>query len=401
MKKHLYPILLLSCCIASCSSTPKADLGNIDDEKNQLVSQWAAHSQSEKLKRFYKIIRTEYGYVQPRNKTEPCKAPVLRYPGFTDSDHAYFWDGACRGGFATGLGRLIARSVADHVEIILDLPQGSIPGDYLYWLRDYMGNHTEYGIDYASGESKVFKERIETAPLNISSVLSSTAAEGDYGIGNFKDLVKGERTTEMFSNPKYSYKKAVSADPSDPVAYTLSATNFKTGQELGAVGVWYKDGSHDARLAGGSEKVSVPDSYFYDMNMTLNLIPQRLVDAMTYVQKAKRLYETYAQSACARNSTDEILPDLYYQICTYDLRFRDRAAQLEQKIEGDRRAGLDPEIQQRLIKAKGSEAASSGKRVKAAEEHARAIDNSNLNLNLPAQILCSNFGHGITICSSF
>lgn len=56
-------------------------------------------------------------YVQPANKTEPCKLPTTRDQLERPNFRAY-WDGECRNGFAFGLGRDIAMSDTHHVEEI-------------------------------------------------------------------------------------------------------------------------------------------------------------------------------------------------------------------------------------------------------------------------------------------
>lgn len=56
-------------------------------------------------------------YVQPANKTEPCKLPSTRDQMERPNFRSY-WDGECRNGYAFGLGRDIAMSDTHHVEEI-------------------------------------------------------------------------------------------------------------------------------------------------------------------------------------------------------------------------------------------------------------------------------------------
>ena len=98
---------------SGCSSKydiPDADLKIVDAEKNSLIKQWEQYPNESRYKMFYKIIKDDYGFVQPSNKKQTCRMPKIIYHGFTDSNHDYFWDGNCKDGYAEGLGRGIAKS---------------------------------------------------------------------------------------------------------------------------------------------------------------------------------------------------------------------------------------------------------------------------------------------------
>ena len=56
-------------------------------------------------------------YVQPLNKSEPCKLPTSKEQQERKNFKAY-WDGQCKNGYAYGLGRDIAISDTHHYEEI-------------------------------------------------------------------------------------------------------------------------------------------------------------------------------------------------------------------------------------------------------------------------------------------
>ena len=384
-------------CFGCSTSIPEADLTIVDAEKNQLIQQWANTPESEKSRsfNFYKIMKSEYGHIQPLNKKESCKIPYLKYPGFVDEKHNFFWDGECSNGYAKGLGRIIVKSSYDHIEYIIDLsPDGVIPSRNYQWFRDYVHNYTEYGLDYANGESEVAVETIsnENQSLNIHQSLRATYSNGLYMTEN-KISSDGESSIISYSNPLYQYAKFIITDPTRDVNFGL--VTFSGGRDIGVSKVVFKNGMTATYIGDIKNQVRVPENYFNNMLNELNKAQEYSSKAGKMARIAKNMFDTYLYKACnsGGNKTHGIDLNLYNQICVYESQRNEIASQLAKRAESEQRNRMEQINQQRIIRAREAEAA-------AAQEQATAIQQLNYNLNRPRSTTCLNMGFGIVNCSS-
>lgn len=389
---------------SGCSSKydiPDADLKIVDAEKNSLIKQWEQYPNESRYKMFYKMIKDDYGFVQPSNKKQTCRMPKIIYPGFTDSNHDYFWDGNCKDGYAEGLGRAIAKSTYDHFELIINFPgNGVIPSEFFYWFRDYVNNLTQYGFDFATGEDRIAKTMISNSPFQIINTLSAATVNGEYAIRNITNM-DGEGTNITYVNKYYGYKKTIINDPTISMDFDLSTLAID-GKQVGMSGVMLKNGVFVTYEPNTNQQLKVPVDYFNGMNIEFDKAVTYSREANNYANSAKHLYDTYFYKACSNTGLiDGIESSLYHKICTYEQQFRDSIATLNNKIESDRKSRLDQINQQRLIQAREAEARAAQMRAQAAQDQANAVNMLNFNLNRPRQTMCTNFGFGIVNCSTY
>lgn len=382
-------------CFGCSTSIPEADLSIVDAKKNQLIQQWANTPKSQRLSSFHKIMKSEYGHVQPLNKKESCKIPNLKYPEFVDVKHSVFWDGECSNGYGVGLGRIIVKSSYDHFELIMNLPpDGLIPTSAYQWFRDYVHNRTEYGFDYATGESEVAADEITNKDNNLEAIhyIGAFTVDGSYVT---RDILSssGKSTMVFYANPFYSYIKTIIPDPTRDVNYGL--VTLAAGNSVGVSKVVFKNGLSATYIHPDvKNQVRVPDNYFDNMLYELNKAQEYSSKANAQAQTAKKMFDIYLYKACNNgNKTDGIDSDLYRQICVYESQVSEIIGLITKNSEYNQRNRLDQINQQRLIRAREVEAA-------AAQEQATAIQQLNNNLSRPKSTTCLNMGFGIVNCSS-
>lgn len=252
-------------------------------------------------------------WIQPENKKEVCK---LSFPKDHQLDKwsKIYWDGACKDGYAYGLGR----------EFIVDKDgkTKSAIGEYLggpqrpneYAGSDFSANQ------YAIGDTK------ERKFLLVDVDDSANYFDINFLILNFDDnavyskltTLASERTvlSKTFKGPDTGYFYETVSHPNgqhSKVFYTkkdgihvgYSIINDSTGTTY--LGV--KDGSW--------ERVNLPDSYVARVNMIAASIEEKILSSERYIEEAGKALSRYQGMICQESQVPSFLDiEVYGRICS-------------------------------------------------------------------------------------
>lgn len=92
--------------------------------------------------------RKKTAYLQPINKKEACLAPNIDLGNELAAHPTLYWDGECKNGYASGLGRIITVSAENHYESIIDLKDSTDvdAGTFPFIYRNFRQKVTFRGI---------------------------------------------------------------------------------------------------------------------------------------------------------------------------------------------------------------------------------------------------------------
>ena len=356
--KYSLGVILSGFMFSGCVGQPS--IAEIDDnEAFKYIKQYEAEYQQ--LKANSPKAEMPVKWIQAANKKEPCKL----YVGYNPNDdrtlkdgYKIFWDGNCKNGYASGLGREFERGFLTNLDAIA-LYNGEEKKPEYFIQKDNLKNITREGdinngnfqeieikddvINYAYGHKARNNTYIDLA------ILSSTSFKKVMYLkkySNFYYLI------EDFSNDKFN----------------SSNTNYNTHDAKGkGNGFSFSVGKDNIRYSGEVinnqlvRRVKLPQSYHIHMDNILSEIESAGKVAKDAQEKALMVKKQYKYTICKDNiKVDFIDNNEYKAICN-----EEKEAELKKKIDAQKE---QQQNEQRLIQAREAEAAAAQAQVQAIQE---------------------------------
>lgn len=303
-------------------------------------------------------------YIQPVNKVEVCRLPTTQDQLNRPNMRAY-WDGECKNGFASGLGRDIAISDTHHMEEIT--VHNGIGFD---WTRpivayDYVNN----GIIYAVG-GPAFPARtqlIEKMENPVSGLKSTQTLAVTNNFGKTVAIVTSAfHPTRYYFNGspnsnivyKFTDNSALPMANPNAVAKSVEIIDPK-GNTTGLALISRANGSSEHHLLSNGQMVAVklPTTYTGHVLSKFQEISSGTARAGSILQSAQQIEREYLFKACNGKSGVKGLDNATYtKICTWRAQFKEPYAiasanyqrQLESLKQQAATAGQQRQIQQQI-----------------------------------------------------
>ncbi len=265
-------------------------------------------------------------YAQPVNKKEPCKLPTtqdqLDRPNFRT-----YWDGACKNGFAYGLGRDIAISDIHHLEEIT-IHDGT--GDNWSQPRvgyDYFNNTVLYTVGGSKfPEATQIGEKIDNAGggFNAYHTLSVTDESGKLFVVQ-SSAFHPQRiylNTRLGGTIAYKFTD-YSAAPvinQSAVSFTAEIIDPKSNVSGGVAIARYANGSvqHFKVVNGRTETIKIPQNYTDYLSSKYQEILNATSQSNSVLQRAQQIEREYLFKACnGKSGLDGLDNATYAKICSW------------------------------------------------------------------------------------
>lgn len=344
-------------------------------------------------------------YIQPVNKSEPCKLGTSQDQLDRNNFRAY-WDGQCKDGFAYGLGRDIAISDTHHQEEITIYRDNGEMIDSPAVGYDFVHNMVVYRfVGNKQSTSTYFKETIskEQGDLNVSYDLGKVFDNGDANEVSWSPF----NSIKYFLNYRGNviYRLTKDENPkinTDPISVFETIDN-NTGVAGGFAAAKFSNGQNmNYKLENGQvvEYVVLPQEYFSMIKMKYQEIEKAQMQASEDIEKAKRMEKEYLYLACnGKHQIQGLEREISNKICTWREQFQE-PFKLAQKKYSENLEKMKIEARSQEEKQKLQKQLDYQKRmVHAAERQARAAEDANFNslLKQYKTTTCyTNFG--ITTC---
>ena len=242
-------------------------------------------------------------FVQPVNKTEPCKLPTSRDQMDRPNFRA-FWDGACKDGYAHGFGRDIATSDTHHLEEITvhNFSQdGHEPDQQVSVGYDLVNYWVFYGKKDAQRMVGV-REQITDDPyaFQVAMVTGSATPDGRLmgqqwsPLSPVPRLVFGTRSVGYLADDFSNYPGAVKTvirriDPGSGKENGFRLTGFKNGS-------WTYQAVSDSVVTG---TVQLPREYLQHVSSLLDSAIQQRSAGEAAGREGKALERQYLAKFCS------------------------------------------------------------------------------------------------------
>ena len=269
-------------------------------------------------------------FVQPINKKEACKLPTTQDQMELRNFRAY-WDGACKNGYAFGLGRDIAISDRHHVEEITIHNGTSGRPDAPSVLYDFVNTKVLYSSPTGKFPAGfLMEEEIQNSAggffvmftTSVTDELGNTSAVRASPLRPSRELLNHRRNiiyrfTDAFGLP--------SVDPS-VVSFTAETLNPKTNLAGGVVIVGHANGQvRHLKLNGVSpESVVLPVEYVNELSEKLKSTQDALTAAQPSLERARQIEREYLYLACnGKHVIDGLDRPTATKICNWRGQFKD------------------------------------------------------------------------------
>jgi hypothetical protein len=378
-----YSILMISsiALISGCVTTPKfPTIG--DDEAFKYESKFLAE---------YKPLtkqppkETVFKWMQPLNKQKPCKVysgvPIEYAQQEIDDGYKIFWDGACKDGYAHGLGREFVRANVRNMEsIAIYKRKQEMPKYYIQTFN--LDNRTEEGdinnryfvettinednfkfdIGYKYGffgsQEKSYALMTMSSPFSDNSVYYKNYPNFSY--------ILYDMSNNEFDRRRYKFSMAHSGKE--------NGFGFETPKYGETVAVEQINGESVRRVV-------LPNSYYKKILQIKNEVKeagQKAIEAQKYALKVKK---QYMKRICKNSVSVKFIDNNEYKkICNK----ADYHANLKEKIEvklaeinrqkEQKRKSIN---QQKLINAQVNQANAAQRQANAAQRQADAAEQAN------------------------
>lgn len=288
-------------------------------------------------------------FVQPSNKSEPCKLPTsqdqLDQPNFRA-----FWHGACTDGFASGLGRDIAISDMQHVEeIAFYKSKSDVKASISIWY-DLIAEKVRYNTFPAAENQKNFDgQTVDGVIFQVDYQLDFTGLEIIETLEVFDDSVPffavESKQFENVSSKTFAVNNALLRlqliDPylaGNDVVSALSMMKFIDGQLSygGPIVVQFDDGRTSNQWRNPTfdpnvfkpERAEFSKDYIELLDQRMGLMNEIHQYARSQIEEAKALEKRYFFKACKDGvDTQGIDPDIFFTACDWKEKFREPYAE--------------------------------------------------------------------------
>ncbi len=331
-------ITALTLLLTACATGPrKVSMAEATASENQIIT--AARNQTvpappEKL------------YIQPVNKTEPCKLPTSKEQLERKNFRAY-WDGDCKDGYAYGLGRDIALSDTHHMEEITIYNSDRDSNGQPMRLIDYVHNSGRYGVTGQAFPATAGYNEFVTNNGTDFSIKFLAGATDEKGSLRYLESspFSPVKVTVNQSHGKPAYVLVdYSALPatSDQAQMALFAADPATKKPAGFRIVRFRNGviQHQKLAADGqsvAELVQLPPEYITQLTEGIGEVQAAVQKANADAAKAQQMEREYLHMACAADYSIKGVPakdmEIARQICTWRDQWKDPYARAETKYK--------------------------------------------------------------------
>lgn len=329
MRFPLIATLVVSAAsVAGCAtSNPAAPTGRTLGE-----SEAAAFEQTLRAKPRQAVTEPAPLFVQPLNKTEPCKLPTTKEQ-LERSHLRTFWDGQCKNGYAFGLGRDIAISDTHHVEEITvhdgtSTDSGKNPTvDY-----DFVNNRAAYRVPTGKyPAATLYTEQVSDTPSGffMAQTIGAMDESGDSVALQTSPLRTERVILNRTGNVLYRFTDNMAMPGSDPsiVKFSAQIVDAMTGAVGGVAVVRYGNGyiRHVKYNGSATEWVVLPTDYATAFLQKANAIYTVVPLAQANLERARQMEREYLYLACNGNHTiDGLDATEATRICTWRSQFQPR-----------------------------------------------------------------------------
>lgn len=269
-------------------------------------------------------------FVQPVNKKEACKLPTSQDQMERANFRAY-WDGACKDGYAFGLGRDIAISDTHHVEEITTHNGTGDNYESPGVSYDFVNTRVHYRTP--SGKFPASSDLIEEFKNGEGGfyVLFSTGITDEFGNNsvavnsplNSTRLLFNDRRNVIY---KFTDNSGVHAANPSEVSFTAETIDPKTKLAGGVVIVRHANGQvRHLKITGASpEVVILPVEYVNDLIGKLKSTQDALNTVPSNIERAKKVEREYLYLACnGKHVIDGLDNQVATKICNWRSQFKD------------------------------------------------------------------------------
>lgn len=319
----------------------------------------------EKIKEQNKNFESPFKWIQPKNKKEQCKVYVGINPNddkTLKSDYVLYWDGECKEGYASGLGREIEKTMLTELYQI-GFYEGGKPIDYCTNSRPLEGIQCDGECSYSSskpnhyvkttindkqGELEIIYRMGVTMSKNTPMMIVDTSP--------FISVMEYQKTYpnfgyifENFRNDEFDTKN---------LQFHMRTRQNDKISENGFGFVSLKQGGINAgEVVNDSlvRRVQLPQSYFNNVDNIYKEIVTHVNIALDAQKKALIIKEKYKNKICQDSIKVSFMDNKEYKdICNEEKKnvelnkkINDKLIQIEQQKQA-KRAQIN---QERLIQA--------------------------------------------------
>ncbi len=365
--------LLLTACVGQ-PSIPKISEEEVGKYEKSYMAEY------ELFKQQNANYQPSFKWIQPKNKKEQCKVYVSINPNddkTVKSDYSLVWDGECKDGYASGLGREIENTMLLNLQQI-GYYDGGKAVDYCVGF-DPINNWEEAGeCSYEINKPNHFvKTTINDKNNNLEIsyefgvALTVNAAGTSIFTSPFFDAVK-----YIKEYPNYAYLiMDFTKDVFDNRNYEFNIIEVKSRKFNGFGFAIFKNGSKGGgEMNNGSfvRQIELPQSYFKNADNILTEIKKEGDIALEAQRKALIIKEKYKNKICKDSVKVNFMDNEEYKdICNEDKKIAQLKIKIDAKlaqIEQQKQVKRQQQNDQRLIQAREAEAMAAQRRAAAAEE---------------------------------
>lgn len=272
----------------------------------------------------------EANFAQPKNKAEPCLVPMAaeytKAPNF-----ASYWDGACKNGYAYGVGRDIMRNDLFEVDEVTVYAEGA----------SNVAGRPVYAIMFTH---KTTLTQVLTASANQHKV-SATEQLGPQGYNTWTSFIPGANDSDIThfrGFPELKYPQGSISQKVGPVTYEISwydvafnpvkyqISTASVDSTSPQVSMLFKSGEFATGIQSGAAltRVVAPESYQNHLKKIAvkGFNAKRMAEGS--LVPVVQMQERYYQKACAAKDTVGIPEEVFRQACT----FRDELAEARKTV---------------------------------------------------------------------
>lgn len=273
-------------------------------------------------------------YVQPVNKSVPCKIPATQ-DQLDRKNFRSYWDGDCKSGFAFGLGREISLSDNHHSEEITTYEDDGMPiGPGVIY--DFVHKNVSYGSRNENSEVVIgLTERIldEIGNFRIEYMIRQKDKGGsDKAIqwSAFHPV-----TVFINANENVVYKfdiQSVATSLETPIHLIQTIKRPPDPKPIGYTIAKYANGHVRHLKASNGELVFLPDEYVLMLMAKFNEVSGTYQKGIRMREQAKVLEREYLHLAC--NGTYEVPgveKGIANKICTWRDQFKEPFERAQKK----------------------------------------------------------------------
>ncbi|MEA3587645.1 hypothetical protein J6I75_04710 [Pseudidiomarina sp. 1APP75-27a] len=341
--KNVLCVIFISALVSGCASVRTVT----SDELSRTLAVYQDNSQE----------RNEISWFQPQNLTEQCqiKAPETE----EERIESIYWDGACKDGYAQGLGRLFISGENWSESLLLQIESKDVPA-YIYYFVDYSDD--SYSFTKAKLQEEVkFLGRI--VKINdAASIFDFNAVIGKVILVDGSHVARVRRTDSsavmyILDKGGLSYFAVVES------SYHSDAQRFYYIQQkdkaVGFYQIHFWEGGNRAFEVVTNKEVKVPPQFAAFFENYIKAFERSERDIVPIVKASQEKIAKYRQRICGASSSPiaAIDDDRYFEICKdggelakYESSIKRKTALTAQKDERSRQQYLQ-QLQQRKANA--------------------------------------------------